>query len=347
MRRILIPAAALLLIASATTTAHAFQTEQHEFSGVTRISGDGTSGDVIIKPTDGRQVRIELFQDVTPAENFQGEVKQSGSTVTIRERWSGRNSHGQVRWTVYLPQNGDPTQLIWDTASGDLSAEGVTVNLKFDTASGDLDLSGVTLVDGSRFDTASGDITLTGMTVSDGCEFDTASGDITLDDVTLGEGCDFSTASGDVDLVNVTATTQCEFSTASGDVHATGSRGAFDLSSASGNVRISDCELTGQGDFSSASGDVVVRFGRLPAHDLSVSSASGDVTLQASDFGRNYTLVMVARKDRGRISCPMSFTTEDEFEKNGKTYLRKTVTAGSGGPEIHLSTASGSVIVRR
>ncbi len=347
MRRFLMPAVALLLLGSATTTAHAFQTEQHEFSGVTRITGDGVSGDVTIKPTDGRQVRIELFQDVTPSENFQGEVEQSGSSVRIKERWSGRNTHGRVHWTVYLPQNGDPVQIIWDTASGDLSAEGVAVNLRFDTASGDLDLTGVILVDGSRFDTASGDITLTAMTVSDDCDFDTASGDITLEDVTLGTGCEFSTASGDIDLLNVTNPTRGKFSTASGDVRASGSRGAFDLSSASGNVRISDCELTDQGDFSSASGDVVVRFGRLPGHDLSVSSASGDVELQADDFGSNYTLVMVARKDRGRISCPMSFTTEEEFEKNGRTYMRKTVKVGSGGPEIMLSTASGSVRVRR
>lgn len=347
MRRILMPAVALLLLGGVTTTAHAFQAEQFDFSGVTRIIGDGVAGDVTIKSTDGRQVRIELFQDVTPAENFQGEVEQNGSSISIKERWSGRNTHGNVRWTVYLPRNGDPVRIVWDTASGDLSAEGVAVDLRFDTASGDLDLDGVTLADGSRFDTASGHIALTGMTVSDDCDFDTASGDITLEDVILGEGCGFSTASGDVELLNVTATTQCEFSTASGHVRASGSRGAFDLSSASGNVRISDCELTGQGDFSSASGDVVVRFGQLPAHNLSASSASGDVEFKADDFGSNYTLVMVARKDRGRISCPMSFTSEEEFEKNGRTYMRKTVKVGSGGPEIMLSTASGSVIVRR
>jgi DUF4097 and DUF4098 domain-containing protein YvlB len=130
-------------------------------------------------------------------------------------------------------------------------------------------------------------------------------------------------------------------------VRATGCTGAFDLGTASGNVRITDCELTGQGDFSSASGDVVVRFDRLPDHDFRLSSASGDVELVVGNFGRNYTLVMEARKDRGRISCPMSFTTEEEFERNDHTYLRKIVQAGSGGPEIHLSTASGAVIVRR
>jgi DUF4097 and DUF4098 domain-containing protein YvlB len=274
-------------------------------------------------------------------------VNQRGSTVDIREVWGGNRSRGSVRWTIYLPSGNDRIRVIWDTASGDLGVEGVAVNLKFDTASGDIDLTGVTLANGSTFDTASGDITLRDMTVSDDCNFDTASGDITLDEVTVGAGCGFDTASGDVELTRVTATTPSSFSTASGDVRAIGCTGTFDLSTASGSVRLSDCELTGPGEFSSASGDVHVRIARLPAHDLSVSSASGDVEFQADDFGRNYTLVMIARKDRGRIVCPMNYTTEEEFERNGRTYLRKIVQVGSGGPEIRLSTASGSVVVRR
>ena len=92
MRRILVPVAALLLIAGATTTTHAYQTQQQEFSGVSRINGDGVSGDIIIKPAEGRQVRVELFEDVTPAENFEGEIRQSGSTLSIEEHWRGRNS---------------------------------------------------------------------------------------------------------------------------------------------------------------------------------------------------------------------------------------------------------------
>jgi len=343
IRTTLLACAAVLLASQAA----AQEVERFDFSSVDRIEVDGVSGDIQIMPADGRAGYVELEQNVMPRENFTGEVDQSGSTLRITEHWRGRTTRGHVIWRIYLPAGGDSPRITVDTASGDLECSGVAALFRFDTASGDIELHGVELVAGSRFDTASGDIDLTDMSVSDGVSFDTASGDITLDDVTVGDDVEFDTASGDVRLDNVTVGEGCDFSTASGEVEAYRSSGAFELSSASGDVDMRDCQLTGPSDFSTASGDVTLSLTAMVEHDLSGSSASGDVTLAIDDWGRNFTLILVKRRDRGRITCPFEYTSERTFERNDHIYEEKIVRMGSGGPEIRISTASGSLVVRR
>ena len=117
------------------------------------------------------------------------------------------------------------------------------------------------------------------------------------------------------------------------------------MSSASGDVVIRDTELRGWSEFSSASGDVSLHFETLPQHDMSVSSASGRVVLEVDDFGDNFTLVLIKREDRGRVSCPFDYTSEDTFE-DYHLYEEKIVKRGFGQPEIKLRTASGRVIVK-
>ena len=55
---------------------------------------------------------------------------------------------------------------------------------------------------------------------------------------------------------------------------------------------------------------------------------------------------METRYSKDRFSCPFDFTSEDEFEEHGRTYVEKVVKRGSGGPEITLRTASGDLIIR-
>ncbi len=344
IRTTLLACAALLILAS---TAGAQEVERFDFSGVNRIEVDGTSGDIAIFKAEGRQGYVELEQNVMPRENFRGEVDQSGNTLRVAEHWRGRTTHGHVAWRIYLPAGGDGLRITIDTASGDLEATDVAAGFRFETASGDIDLRGVQLGEGSRFDTASGDIDLSDMTVTDGASFDTASGDISLDDVTVGNDVDFDTASGDITLENVTIGEGCDFSTASGEVRAYNSRGALELDSASGDVDIRECVLTGPSQFSTASGDVDISLNDMVQHDLEGSSASGDVTLSIDDWGRNFTLILVKRRDRGRLTCPFEYTSERTFERYDYVYEEKIVQQGSGGPEIRISTASGNLVIRR
>lgn len=63
-------------------------------------------------------------------------------------------------------------------------------------------------------------------------------------------------------------------------------------------------------------------------------------------FGSDFTLVMAKRTDRGPFDIPFEATSEEVFERNERPNVRRTVVRGSGGPEIRLSSASGSIRVR-
>ncbi len=296
---------------------------QWSFDGADRISLEGVSGDITVRAGSGSQITIEVVEDVSPANAFEAEVERDGSTIRVREDW-GRRGRGSVEWTFVVPADSQVT-IAAETASGDLIAEGVNVRFDFSTASGDVRIADATVADGSSFTTASGDLVLT--------------------DVTVGDDVDMSTASGDVEFSGVSAGREFGASTASGDVSVEDSQGIGAASSASGNVRVTEDRLSGPSSYSSASGDVVVTLGASPAHELVVSSASGDARLEAP-FGDDFTLVLTKRRDRGSIDSPFEPTSEREFERNGRTYVEQTVVRGSGQPEVRVSTASGSIEVR-
>jgi DUF4097 and DUF4098 domain-containing protein YvlB len=135
------------------------------------------------------------------------------------------------------------------------------------------------------------------------------------------------------------------FSTASGDVMCDNCRGSLELSSASGDVVVKNSSIGGFGKFSSASGDVRLHLDEIPRDGLSASSASGDVVLDGN-FGRDYTLVMSAREDKGRIVNPFETTSRRTYREGRYTYEEEVVEQGSGGPEIRLHTSSGTVVVK-
>lgn len=300
--------------------------QEWTFSGVERIEIRGTSGDVAVRPGPGANVEVKLVARVEPADAFEPRVEQQASVLRIDERWHGGSSSGSVQWTLLVPARQADLRIRMDTASGDLQVEGIAARIDLETASGDVVLHGVQLGSSS--------------------ELDTASGDFALRDVTLGEDCELQTASGDVEFTGVTFGSGCEVSTASGDVEVVDCKGPMELSSASGDVVVKKCAIEDTGDFSTASGDVTLQLAKLPAALLSASSASGDVSLGVDDFGKNFKLTLVKRQDRGRIVCPFEFTSERTYEEH-HVYEEKIVQRGTGGPEVVLKTASGSVTVRQ
>jgi DUF4097 and DUF4098 domain-containing protein YvlB len=316
-----------LLLAVLAAPATSGEKKSWDLDGVEEIDLDGVSGDVIIVRAEGRKGRVELESDVRPSDAFEAVVERRGDELDIEEEWYGSSS-GPVRWTIYLPERGKAPSIKISNASGDLQCTDVSVEIKYNTASGDVELSSVTLGEGSKFNTASGDYRVRDMTIGEDTKFNTASGDVELEDLVIKEEASFSTASGDIIIANCKAGDDVSFSSASGD------------------VKVRSIELTGEADFSSASGDVELEFDRLPKHDLTASSASGDVTLKVDDYGKNFTLVLIKRKDRGRISCPFDYTDEEEFYRNRQEYVSKIVERGSGKPVITLRTASGKVTVK-
>ena len=329
MKKLLVPAALLLVWASAQAAPPSRGATKYEFSSaVTAIQFEGISGNISIVPAEGTSGEVKLRASVRPSRNFRPEVEQDGNTLYINEHWESGSSNGSVDWLIYLPKTQKPLRIKVSTASGELICKDINARISFSTASGNIELAGVALGDGSNLSTASGDIILHNMTVDEGSEFSTASGDVELEGVTISEGCGFSTASG--------------------NVRSTGCKGYFELSSASGNVEVRDCEVAGRSKFSTASGGVNLYLTRLPDGNMTASSASGDVRLDVAEFGDNFTLVLVAREDEGEISCPFDYTSEDTYEDGqGNVYEEKTVERGTGRPEISLSTASGEVVVKK
>ena len=298
--------------------------EEWDFSSVDRIELDGTSGNVTLLPARGSGGSVELRANVSPQGSFEPSVEQDGGTLRIRENWTGRSSRGDVEWTIYIPSGNQP-RIDIETASGSLSAEGIAARIDLSTASGDVELIGVELDSRSQLSTASGDYTIEDMRIEDDVSFSTASGDIQLSGVEIGDDVQFSSASGDV-MCN-----EC--------------RGYLVLSSASGNVVVKNSSMDGPGKFSSASGDVRLHLDEMPRDGLSASSASGDVVLDGN-LGRNYTLVLSAREDKGRIVNPFETTSQRTYRKGRHTYEEVVVELGSGGPEIRLHTSSGTVVVK-
>jgi len=323
--RIAIRNAARTSFCAAVFFASAGVAEEWDFSSVSKIVVDGVSGNVTVRPSEGNQGLVRLASRVIPADAFEANVRQSGSTLRIEERWHG-NSSGSVEWTLFLPAGLESPRLEVSNASGDLDCEGIAARIDYKTASGD-----VTLVD-VELDRRS--------------DFSTASGDIRIENMTIRADTDFSTASGDVELVEVVIEEGCKFSTASGNIRCDRAQGFMELSSASGDVVVRGGQIDGMSRFSSASGDVSLRLARLPSDDLAASSASGRVTLDVADYGDNFNLILIKREDKGRISCPFDFTEERTFEDR-HVYDEKIVRRGSGGPQIELRTASGEVIVKK
>ncbi|UCF65197.1 MAG: DUF4097 family beta strand repeat protein, partial [bacterium] len=155
---------------------------------------------------------------------------------------------------------------------------------------------------------------------------------------------EISVASGDISATDLKGS--IEFNAASGDMEIKNARGEFDLSCASGDIDVQKIELVAGSEFSAASGDVSVSLARSAEHDLELSAASGDVTLDYDGNSLKGRFEMIARHHSGRISAPVAFDSEETFEKHGREYDKKIITRSGNNPLITMESASGNVTLR-
>jgi DUF4097 and DUF4098 domain-containing protein YvlB len=275
------------------------------------------SGDCIVKTGAADQIKVDVVYSVRPDDAFEPDFQEKGSSLNIKERWYGSSS-GEVTWTLTVPPT---TDIRFSTASGDLTVSDITNSIEANTASGDITI-----------ENSEGEY-----------EISTASGDIELDE-SKGE-FELSTASGDIEARDISG--EIEFSTASGEITVRDSRGTFDLSCASGDIKATEIILDEEGTFSTASGDVEVRLAESTKYDLDLSAASGDVELDYNGNPVTGYFEFTARKRRGDIRSPIDFDQEEEFERHGDVYVRKSFTSGSKTPRIFLSTASGKAVLKK
>ena len=332
---VFVPVIAILLVCG-VSGAGLGEEIQKTFDGIETVKLSTVSGDCIVKTHSSDEVVVELFYDVEPKKAFKYKIRESGSTLIIKERWGNGSSSGEVRWTLTVPAE---TEIEFSSASGDLTAEGLAKSIESSTASGDVELHDIG--GDIEISAASGDIEIMGSTGD--VEVSTASGDITVEDCT-GE-IELSTASGDIDATQVGE--EIEFSTASGDVEVSDSKGEFNLSCASGSVTAENITVTGESRFSTASGEVEVSLAETAEYDLTLSSASGDVVLDYNGNPVKGYFEFEARKSGSRIVCPFDFDDEEEFEHYDHTYVRKSFSRKGKTPEVHLSTSSGKAVLKK
>ncbi|MEP1096964.1 MAG: DUF4097 family beta strand repeat-containing protein [Cyclobacteriaceae bacterium] len=188
------------------------------------------------------------------------------------------------------------------------------INVEFETGSGDAEIAGLSL----EFEMSSG------------------SGDF---DITNSKGeIEIKTGSGDIDVRNVEG--DLEFSTGSGDIELGDVVASIKASTGSGSVDADDIEISERSSFSSGSGDVAVTLAKTPDFDLSVSSGSGDATLDFNGNQMEGVVVMQINKERGRIRAPFDFDSEEELGEGRNTRLKKTKKFSD--KDIRISVRSGS-----
>ena len=303
----------LIAFASAQEEQHFNQSYPAKESVKIKLS----SSDCVIESTSGDKIEVDVKYSVYPADAFKPEIYETGSSLKISEDWRGHSS-GKVFWTIKLPPE---TEVYFSCASGDLNISGLQKEVEAKAASGDIraeDLSGKIEVK-----TASGDIRL--RNVSGDIEISAASGDINADGL-----------SGEV-----------EVSAASGNIELKISKAVFEISTASGDIEATGLTTDGYSTFSAASGDVDVRLAKSTEYDLELSAASGDVALDYNGQPLKGYFELQARKYSGGISAPYAFDNEEEFERNGQTYERKSFRRESDAPRILLHTSSGRVSLKK
>jgi F0F1-type ATP synthase epsilon subunit len=323
------------------------RTETFEFENVNSIDIKTVSGSVSILPGDEGLVIVVLENDLDDPEQLEAEVEVSRGRLFIEEDFVGRNVRGSTYWTIYVPESAELKSVDFSAASGGFALEEVNVNvIETDIASGSVEIHSV---EAKEFDlsTASGTIEVEKCEV-DMVDAESASGGVFARDVGA-EKLELSTASGRVEIESCKAD-YVKASSASGKVELSSvTADEANLSTASGRIVVYDCDVKEWAEMSCASGDVRVDLANLPSDYLHASTASGDVLLDVPQFGDNFYMTLTKREDKGKIRCPFDYTDRETFRvRHGDRYRmeRYLVQRGTGGPEIELSTFSGTIRIK-
>jgi DUF4097 and DUF4098 domain-containing protein YvlB len=340
MRKGMIVAVLTLLLAFGLTMTASAKELHKTFSGIKAVDFSTVSGDVVIKTHKSSEVIVDVVYDVDPEGAVEFEFKESGKTLVIKEEWGKGKRHnytsGKITWTLTVPAD---TEIEFSTASGDITASGLTGGIDARTASGDIDLRDVK--GDLEISTASGDADLVNL---DGdIEISTASGDISVENAS--GDVELSTASGDIEASGLSD--EIDLSVASGDIKISDSKGTFDIGCASGDIKATGIVITGESEFSVASGDIEVVLAKTCGFDLELSSASGNILLDYNGNEVKGFFEFTAHKRHGKIVCPFDFDNEEEYEEHGETYVRKSFSKGGDTPRIELSTASGKAELKK
>jgi DUF4097 and DUF4098 domain-containing protein YvlB len=228
---------------------------------VDRLSVEAGSGDITVirELGDARVVTVDSTVEGSIHSPVLRAVKD-GTTVRI----SGNCPHisfGPCNATLVIRVPAD-TQVEIRSGSGDVTANGLTGNVKLETGSGDVNATGLSGT--SDLHTSSGDVNVRGLRGA--ADLRSGSGDINAEDIAT-PTVTADTASGDVELDFSLSPSMIDASTASGDVDiAVPGGGVYRLEADPGsgeqhvNIR-TDPAATRIIRAQTASGDVTVSYG--------------------------------------------------------------------------------------
>ena len=320
---------ALIIILSAFvfSTSWAQKTFNKTFKAAETVSVSTVSGNCIIKKGTDDEIKVHLSYTYGD-DCFSYKIKEKPGRLEIEEKFNGHGCRGNSDWLITVPEN---TGLRFNTASGDVEImAGGAVDIN--TASGNVSLSAG---DNIKINTASGDIKLSGL--HGNTKINSASGDILI--VSVEGNLKVNTASGDVHAGQLVG--KVKINTASGNIKLDKSTAGFSVNSASGNINANNIALNDESVFTAASGNVLLGLEKSTAFDLTLSSASGNSTLDYNGNSLNGYYEFTARVKKGRIVSPVKFDKEEVIEKHGKKYDLKSFTKSKPTPVIKIKTSSG------
>jgi len=275
------------------------------------------SGDCTVRQGPVGEIKVDLTYTYD-ADGFTPVMEAEAGQLTLREDFHGHGDHdGRSHWSVTVPA---ATRIVFSSASGDGKIFGLNASVTAKTASGDIQLKNI-----------SGDVNIR-----------SASGDITIESVKGNLSC--ALASGDLQAVELEGDVQVK--SASGRIELKGIKGRCQAKTASGNLDLTGLVLQGPANFSSASGDIEVTLSGSNDQDLTLSSASGDVTLDFNGQPFQGSFEFRVSKRHGDIVCPVAFDHEEEIDHGHSITLVKSFTRGAG-PKITLKSASGTVTLKK
>ena len=166
------------------------------------------------------------------------------------------------------------------------------------------------------------------------CKVDASVVSADLEALHLEGGLSFSSVSGEMELEDLKG--DLSISTVSGDVEASDLHGKLHLNTVSGDVSVDDSELPGL-RLSTVSADVSLDTGIAPEGSYHLSSVSGNIDWRVPE---NTSCRFHSSTLSGHITIDAAGVTQRT--KDGK---HRSLTLGSGGPDIHLSSVSGNLRV--
>lgn len=275
------------------------------------------SGEIVVRAENVSEIAVEVVYTHSQ-ESYDPQFIEKNGELLLREEFHGSSRRGRATWTVTVPKN---TRIDGNSASGEITVQGLEAKCTLSTASGEI---GVSRSSGNlRINTASGRV-----------EVKDHRGDISL-----------GSASGNLTLKGIDGNVKAN--SASGRITIENVEGLLDLNTASGKIRGDSIAIGHHSNVSSASGSVSISLSQSLEYDVTINTASGNATLDYAGNRVAGQFVFEARQDRGRIISPFDFDTETTFVRNGHTYDRKSFVRGSETPKIRLSTASGTMRLRR